>query len=93
LTAAVTLPPVHVPVAAAPVATMFAGKLSVKLKVCVGLPVGWVMVKVKLVVAPGTIEAAKALFTVGTACVIVRLDDAVLPVSGPVAEMAPEVLL
>ena len=43
---AVTVPVVQVPVAAPPVATRPAGSVSVKLKVCVGLPVGWLTVKV-----------------------------------------------
>lgn len=89
----VTLPPAQVPPMRPPVPTKFAGRLSVKLNVCVGLPAGWVTVKVRFVVAPGTIEAANCLFTLGTAWIIVKLDDAVLPVSGPAAVITPEVLL
>ena len=69
--ATVTAPPEQVPVAAAPVATKPAGRVSVKLKVCVGLPAGWVTVKVKLVVPPTIKSAANALLTTGMAGVTV----------------------
>ena len=88
-----TLPPVQVPVAAAPVATKLAGKVSVKLNVCVGLPAGWLTVNVKLVVAPETMEAANCLFNAGVAAMICSDALAVLPTSGPAALIAPEVLL
>ena len=92
--AAVTLPPLQVPIAAAPLATKPAGNVSVKLKVCVGLPVGCVTVKVRLTLPPPTVnEPLNALFRVGLAAETVRLADAVLPFNGPAAETIPDVLL
>ena len=89
--AAVTEPPVQVPVTAAPLATRPAGRVSVKLKVCVGLVAGWVTVKVRLTL-PATVRLPlKALLTVGTACVTVSPAVAVLPVSGPAATIVPVV--
>ena len=64
---AVTAPPVQVPVTAAPLATSPAGKLSVKVKVWVGLPVGCVTVSVRLVVFPTPKSPLNTLLTVGTA--------------------------
>ena len=90
---AVTVPDVQVPVTAAPLATRPAGRVSVKLKVWVGLLVGWVTVKVRLVLPPTVRFALKTLLTVGTACVTVRLAAAVLPFNGPVADTIPDVLL
>ena len=68
---AVTVPPVQVPVTAAPLATRPAGSVSVKVKVCVGLPVGWVTVKVRLVLPPTGRSVANTLSTVGTAAATV----------------------
>ena len=48
-----------------------AGKVSVKLKVWVGLLAGWVTVKVKVLVPPTVSVLPKALSTVGTAAVTV----------------------
>ncbi len=73
--------------------TIPAGKVSVKLKVCVGLPLGCVTVNVSVCVPPTVSAPANALFTDGTACVTTRLADAVLPVNGPAADIAPETLL
>ena len=64
--AAVTVPPLQVPVAAAPVATRPAGSVSVNEKVCVGLFAGTVSVKVRLLVAPTAIDPdANALVSTG----------------------------
>jgi hypothetical protein len=66
---AVTVPPVHVP-PVAPVPTRRpAGSVSVKLKVCVGLPVGCDTVNVSVVLAPTVSAPEKALSRVGTAAV------------------------
>ena len=80
----VTVPPLQVPDAAAPMATRLAGSVSVKLKVWVGLPVGWVMVKVKLVVPPTVKLAAKALLTVGAAA----MTDTQAPALGVTPDVA-----
>jgi hypothetical protein len=64
---AVTVPPVQVPVTAAPLATKPAGKVSVNVNVCVGLLAGCVTVNVKLVLPPTTRSPLNTLFTVGTA--------------------------
>jgi hypothetical protein len=65
--AAVTLPPVHVPPAAPPVATSPAGNVSVKEKVCVGLFAGTVSVNVSVVVPPEAMEVgANAFVSTGT---------------------------
>ena len=69
--AAVTAPPVQVPVTAAPLATRPAGSVSVKVNVCVGLPVGCVTVKVRFVLPPTVRSALKTLLTVGTAATTV----------------------
>ena len=49
---AVTVPPVHVPPVPPAAIVRPAGKVSVKLKVCVGLPAGWVSVNVSVDGAP-----------------------------------------
>jgi hypothetical protein len=91
---AVTVPPEHVPPTVDGLATTKPeGKVSVKLKVCVGFPVGCCTVNDRVCVPPTVRDPKKTLSSVGTACVTTRLADAVLPVSGPVAEIAPEVLL
>ena len=90
---AVAVPPVQVPVTAAPLATKPAGRASVKLKVCVGFVAGCVTVNVRLTVPPTVKLPLKTLLTVGTACITVRLAAAVLPFNGPVADTIPEVLL
>ena len=49
---AVTVPPLHVPPVPPAAMVRPAGKVSVKLKVCVGLPAGCVTVKVSVDGAP-----------------------------------------
>ena len=68
LAVADTVPPVQVPVTAPPLAIKPAGRLSVKLNVCVGLPAGCVMVNVRLLLPPTTMLVGEnALVTAGTA--------------------------
>ena len=67
-------PPPNVQVPPSPfgvATTKPAGRVSVKVKVWVGLPVGWATVKVNVVLPPTGKSAANALFTVGTAGVTV----------------------
>ena len=56
------MPPVQLTVAAAPVARSPAGKVSVKLNVWLGFVVGWVIVNVKLAVAPGLMVVGENAF-------------------------------
>ena len=90
---AVTVPPLQVPVTAAPLATKPVGKASVKLKVCVGFVGGCVTVNIRLTLPPIVRSPLKALLIVGAAAVTVKLAAAVLPFNGPAAETIPEVLL
>ena len=91
---AVTLPPLQVPPTVDGLATTSpGGRESVKLKVWVGFPFGWLTAKDRVVVPPTVSEAPNVLLTTGTAWVTTRLADAVLPVKGPAAVIAPEVLL
>jgi hypothetical protein len=66
---AVTVPPEHVPPTAPLPTTRPAGSVSVKLKVCVGLPVGCDTVNVSVVLPPTVSAPLKALLSVGTAAV------------------------
>jgi hypothetical protein len=75
---AVTVPPVHVPVTAPPLAAKPAGNVSVKEKVCVGLPESCVTVKIKLVTPPTPRFALNALLTVGAAAFTVTQAPVVL---------------
>lgn len=65
---AATLPPLQVPPTVEGEATTKpAGKVSAKLNVCVGLPLGWLTVKVRVCVPPTVNAPANVLLTVGTA--------------------------
>ena len=91
---AVTEPPLQVPPRVEGDATTSpAGNVSAKLNVCVGLPFGCVTVNVTVWVPPTVRAPENALLTTGTACETVKLADAVFPVSGPAALIAPVVLL
>src|SRR5207253_1452156 len=70
------------------------GNVSVKLKVCVGLPAGWLTVKVIVWLPPTVRPPAKVLFSVGTAAATVMQAPLVPPpelaiaaVKLPVAEI------
>jgi hypothetical protein len=97
---AVTEPPEHVPPVAPAPTTRPAGSVSVKLKVCVGLPAGCETVKVSVVVPPTVRPAENALSIVGVAAVTVTqapvtlapppaAELATLAVTFVVAEIAP----
>jgi hypothetical protein len=89
---AVTLPPVHVPPAPPLASTRPAGSVSVKLKVCVGLPVGCETVNVSVAVPPTVSAPEKALFNVGTAAVTATHAPVVL-VPPPAALLETDALM
>jgi hypothetical protein len=64
---AVTVPPAHVPPAPPLAMVRPAGSVSVKLKVCAGLPVGCDTVNVSVIVLPTVRPPEKTLSSVGTA--------------------------
>src|SRR5207253_2252198 len=68
---AVSVPAVHVPPVAPLPITRPLGNVSTKLKVCVGLPVGWVTVNVSVVVPPMLRPLLKAFVSTGVAEVTV----------------------
>src|SRR6185436_13707555 len=71
---AVTVPPEHVPPTAPAPITSPDGSVSVKLKACVGLPAGWVTVKVRVEGAPPivTVVGENAFVSDGVAAVTVK---------------------
>jgi hypothetical protein len=84
---AVTVPPEHVPPTAPAATTRPAGKVSVKLNVCVGLLAGCVTVKVSVEGAPPTVidVGANAFVSAGVAALTVTQAPVVL-VPPPAAE-------
>ena len=71
---ALIVPPVHVPPVAPAAIVRPAGKVSVKLKACVGLPAGWATVNVNVEGAPPIVMEVgeKAFVSDGVAAVTVR---------------------
>ena len=84
---AVTVPPEHVPPTAPVPTTRPAGSVSVKLKVCVGLPVGCDTVKVNVCVPPTVSAPPNTLSSVGCAAFTVTHAPVAL-VPPPAAELA-----